>query len=71
MGDTELPALLRAKVNTEDKVSVAKVKGLQQGYMLLAEFESGMTSKVFTSESAAKTYAGDQIIITVDIIRKF
>lgn len=71
MGDDQLPALLRAKVNVEDKVSVAKVKGLQPGFMLLSDFESGMTSKVFTSEAAAKSYADSEEVIAVDIIRKF
>lgn len=71
MGDTELPALLRAKVNVEDKVAVTKVKGLQTGFMILSEFEAGITSKVFISESAAKGYADGEEIIKVDIIRKF
>ena len=71
MGDNELPALLRAKVNVDDKVSVTKVKGLQIGFMLLSDFESGMTSKVFTSESVAKSFADGEEIIAVDIIRKF
>lgn len=42
--------------------------------MVRSEFENelkSMTCKVFASESAAKTYAGGQEIIAVDIVRKF
>lgn len=73
-GEPEVPALLRAKVNTEDKVAIKKTVGLKVCYMVLSEFEQEagvITSKVFPSESACKSYAAGQEIIKVEVIRKF
>lgn len=73
-GDRQVPALLRAKVTTEDNMSISKVVGLKVGYMVLDEFNRELgyaTSKVFPSESTAKSYACGQEVIKVDVIRKF
>jgi hypothetical protein len=73
-GERQVPALLRAKVDVSDKVSVTKTVGLKVGYMVLSEFvqELGaVTSKVFPTESSARAYGAGQEIIKVDIIRKF
>lgn len=73
-GDTEVPALLRAKVNAEDNVAIKKTVGLKVCYMVLSEFEQeagAITTKVFPTESACKSYANGQEIIKVEVIRKF
>jgi hypothetical protein len=73
-GERKVPALLRAKVTASDQMSMQLTPGLKTGYMVLNEFvqELGnITSKVFPSESAAKSYAQGQDIIKVDVIRKF
>jgi hypothetical protein len=74
MGEKQVPALLRVKVDASDKVSINKTVGLKIGYMVLNEFEQELgtiTSKVFPSESSAKAYGAGQEIIKVDVIRKF
>ena len=74
MGDRELPALLRAKVNAEDSMSVKKMVGLKVAYMVLSEFEGelgAVTVKIFPNESSARSYAQGQDVIKVDVIRKF
>jgi hypothetical protein len=74
MGEKQVPALLRVKVDVADKVSINKTVGLKTGYMVLNEFEQELgtiTSKVFPSESSAKAYGAGQEIIKVDVIRKF
>jgi len=73
-GVQQVPALLRAKVTTEDNMSISKTVGLKVGYMVLDEFNRELgyaTSKVFPSESTAKSYAQGQEVIKVDVIRKF
>lgn len=73
-GDKEVPALLRAKVDVADQVSVKKTVGLKTAYMVLSEFEMELgnaTSKIFPSESVCRAYAQGQEIIKVDVIRKF
>ena len=74
MGERQVPALLRAKVDVSDKVSINRTVGLQTGYMVLNEFERELgyvTAKVFPTESSAKAYGEGQEIIKVDVIRKF
>lgn len=73
-GDRQVPALLRAKVTTQDNVSVSKVVGLKTGYMVLNEFEmelGNVVAKVFPNESAAKTYGQGQQVVKVEVVRKF
>lgn len=73
-GEKQVPALLRAKVDAVDKMSMVKTVGLKSGYMVQSEFENelgAMTAKVFPTESSAKAYAQGQPIIRVDVIRKF
>ena len=67
-------AVRRDRIAIKDEVSLAISPGLRTAYMVRSEFENelkSMTCKVFASESAAKTYAGGQEIIAVDIVRKF
>lgn len=73
-GDRQLPALLRAKVTASDQMSMQKTIGLKPGFMVLSEFEGElgvMTAKVFPSESAAKAYAQGELVIKVEVVRKF
>jgi len=70
-GERKVPALLKAKVKIEDDVSVSLSPGMKRGYMVKNEFMNelgGITSKVFPSESTAKSYAQGQEIIKVDVI---
>lgn len=74
MGERQVPALLRAKVDATDQVSINKTTGMQTGYMILSEFENelgSMTAKVYPRESAAKASAQGQTIIKVSVIREF
>lgn len=73
-GDKPVAALLRAKVNTEDTVSMKLTVGMKHGYMILSEFENelgAMTAKVYPRESAAKASSNGQQIIKVNVIREF
>lgn len=74
MGERQVPALLRAKVDAADQVSIQKTVGLKTGYMVLSEFENElgvMTAKVYPRESAAKATAAGQQVIEVEVVRKF
>lgn len=74
MGERQVPALLRAKVNAEDNVSISKTVGMKTGYMVLSEFEQELgftTAKIFPRESSCIAYAQGQEIIEVDVVRKF
>lgn len=74
MGEKQVPALLRAKVDATDQVSISKTTGMKTGYMILSEFENEMgavTAKVYPRESAAKASAQGQEIIKVNVIREF
>ena len=74
MGVRQVPALLRAKVDAADQVSIQKTIGLKTGYMVLSEFENElgvMTAKVYPRESAAKASSAGQQIIKVEVVRKF
>jgi len=74
MGERQVPALLRAKVDAGDQVLIRKTVGLKTGYMILSEFENElgvMTSKVYPRESAAIASADGQEVIKVDVVRVF
>lgn len=74
MGERQVPALLRAKVDATDQISISKTVGMKTGYMILSEFEQelgAVTTKVYPKESAAKASAQGQDIIKVSIIREF
>lgn len=74
MGERQVPALLRAKVETADSVSITKTIGMKTGYMILSEFEQDLgavTAKVYPKESSAKASAQGQQIIKVNVIREF
>jgi hypothetical protein len=74
MSERKVPALLKANFTATDEVSVTLSKGLQKGYMVLSEFEKEMPHvvvKVFPKESSAKSYAGDQEIIKVNVVRDY
>lgn len=69
-GAKPVAALLRAKVGTEDSITITKVTTLKYGYMVKSEFENELgvhTAKVFSSESAARSYASGQQIIKVAV----
>jgi hypothetical protein len=73
-GDKPVAALLRAKVETTDDVSIKLSPGMKSGYMILSEFENelgNMTSKVYPRESAAKASSSGQQIIKVSVLREF
>ena len=74
MGERQVPALLRAKVDASDQVSIQKTVGMKTGYMVLSEFENElgvMTARVYPRESAAKASADSQRIIKVNVVRVF
>ena len=74
MGDKQVPALLRAKVDTSDHVSMKLSPGMKTGYMILSEFENevgAITAKVYPRESAAKASSSGQSIIKVNVVRVF
>lgn len=74
MGERQVPALLKAKVDTSDQVSITKTIGMKTGYMILSEFEQelgAITAKVYPKESSAKASAQGQEIIKVNVIREF
>lgn len=74
MGERQVPALLKAKVDTSDHVSITKTIGMKTGYMILSEFEGelgNVTAKVYPKESSAKASAQGQEIIKVNVIREF
>lgn len=68
-----MSALLRNKVATEDHIEITKITGLQQGYMLLSEYNllDRVTGKVFANESVARSYAQGDEIIQVQVVRVF
>lgn len=69
-GDKPVAALLRAKVGTQDSISITKTTTLKYAYMVKSEFQNELgvhTVKVFSNESAAKNYAAGQEIIKVAI----
>ncbi len=69
-----MAALLRAKVEPSDSVSMKLTVGMKSGYMILSEFENElgtMTAKVYPRESAAKASSSGQEIIKVNVIRDF
>jgi hypothetical protein len=73
-GDKPVAALLRAKVEPSDNVSMKLTVGMKSGYMILSEFENelgAMTAKVYPRESAAKASSSGQEIIKVNVIRDF
>ena len=73
-GDKPVAALLRAKVEPSDNVSMKLTVGMKSGYMILSEFENElgtMTAKVYPRESAAKASSSGQEIIKVNVIRDF
>lgn len=74
MGERQVPALLRAKVDTSDQVSMKLSPGMKTGYMILSEFENelgAITSKVYPRESSAKASSSGQTIIKVNVVRVF
>ena len=74
MGERQVPALLRAKVDTTDQVSMKLSPGMKTGYMILSEFENevgAITAKVYPRESAAKASSSGQSIIKVNVMRVF
>lgn len=74
MGDKQVPALLRAKVDTSDQITMKLSPGMKTGYMILSEFENelgAITSKVYPRESAAKASSSGQTIIKVNVVRVF
>lgn len=74
MGEKQVPALFKAKVDATDEISVQKMIGMKTGYMILSDFENELgyiTSKVFPKESSAKASANGQQVIEVNVVRVF
>lgn len=74
MAERQVPALFKAKVNTEDEVSIKLTPGKKTGYMVLSEFEQDIdftVVKIYPRESAAKASSGGQQVIKVDVVRVF
>lgn len=69
-GERKVPALLKARVTAEDNVTISLQKGMKEGFMVKHEFDQNIgavTTKVFPSESVAKSYAQGQEIIKVNV----
>lgn len=74
MGERQVPALLKAKVDANDHVTIRLIPGMKTGYMILSEFENelgAITSKVYPRESSAKASSSGQSIIKVNVVRVF
>jgi 2-keto-3-deoxy-6-phosphogluconate aldolase len=72
-GGKPLAALLRAKVDAADEISITKVTTLKEGFMTITEFENSLgyhTVKVFPTESSAKAYAAGERILKVKLERE-
>lgn len=69
----QVPALLKAKVTTDDNLIIEKVVTAKTGYMVVSEFEDKLgfiSTQVFPTKSAAVAYASGSQIIEVEVIRK-
>jgi hypothetical protein len=72
-GGKPLAALLRAKVDAADEISITKVTTLKEGFMTITEFENLLgyqTVKIFPTESSAKAYAAGERILKVKLERE-
>lgn len=72
-GGKPLAALLRAKVDAADEISITKVTTLKEGFMTITDFENllgSVTVKVFPTESSAKAYAAGERILKVKLERE-
>lgn len=68
--ERKVPALFKSKASFEENVSVSLVPGARSGFMVKDEFidEVGkITSKIFPSESTAKSYAAGREVIPVEV----
>lgn len=74
MGERQVPALLRARVNAADEVAIKLTPGMKTGYMIQSEFENElgfMTAKVYPKEASAKASSDGQPVIKVNVVRVF
>jgi hypothetical protein len=72
-GEKPVAALLRAKIETSDQISITKVTTLKEGYMLITDFENALGSyavKVFPNESSARASANGERILKVKVERE-
>lgn len=68
--ERKVPALFKSKASFEENVSVSLVPGVRSGFMVKDEYidEVGkMTSKIFPTESTAKSYASGREVIPVEV----
>ena len=73
IGGREVPALLRARVDTSDKINIVKTTTIKEGYMLISDYENSMgyiTVKVFPTESSAKAASNGERILKVKVERE-
>lgn len=65
-----MPALLKAKVVPTDEIQITLIKGSKEGFMIKGEFHNELglvTSKIFPTESLAKSHAQGQEVIKVNV----
>lgn len=72
MGEKQVPALLRARVDAGDTFAITKFASERIGYVILSDFEDKVgfiTSKVYPREDAAIADSNGGQIIKVKLIR--
>lgn len=72
-GGKPVAALLRAKVDAGDQISITKVTTLKEGYMLITDFENCMeiaTVKIFPTEASARASGGGERVLKVKVERE-
>jgi hypothetical protein len=66
-------ALLRARVDTADQISIVKTTTLKEGYMLITDFENSMgyvTVKIFPTETSARASGAGERVLKVKVERE-
>ena len=72
-GGKPVAALLRAKVDASDQISITKTTTLKEGYMLITDFENCMglaTVKVFPTEASARASGAGERVLKVKVERE-
>jgi hypothetical protein len=72
-GGKPVAALLRAKVDAADQISITKITTLKEGYMLITDFENcmgNMTVKIYPSEAAARASSPNERVLKVKVERE-
>jgi hypothetical protein len=74
MGEKQVPALLKARVDAGDSMTIQKIAMERTGYIILSDFEDKVgfiTSKVYPREDAAIADSNGAPVIEVKLTRVF